>query len=126
MQLPVTFFSPSLKNKKKTYPPPYLPPEKFLYFNIKKCLYFLKRKLFLDIRKQKLQNNFLYFLKRKLLLYFRKEKARKKFLMFQNFFIFQEKETPKKNPCISGNGNPRKLLIFQEVTIKVQKIKKHS
>ena len=43
----------------------------------------------------------------------------KKFLIFPQkkaFLIFQETETQKKIPYISGNGNPKKLLIFQEVT----------
>ena len=41
--------------------------------------------------------NFLYFLKRNLFLYFGKRKLR-------------------KIPYISGNGNPEKFLIFQQVT----------
>ena len=49
--------------------------------------------------------NFLYFLERKLFLYFAKRK-------------------PRKNPYISGNGNPKKLRIFQEVIFLARKIKK--
>ena len=33
--------------------------------------------------------------------------------------IFQE----KKLSCISGNGNPKKLLIFQEVIFRARKMK---
>ena len=38
-------------------------------------------------------------------------------------------ETPKtflyfSNSYISGNGNPKKLLIFKEVTFRAQKMKK--
>ena len=40
------------------------------------------------------------------------------------FLIFQETETPKKFLYISGNGNPKKLLIFQEVTFQSRKNKK--
>ena len=52
--------------------------------------------------------NFSYFLKRKLFLYFRKQKPTKKSLYFRkrNFFY------------ISGNGNPEKRFIFQEVTLQ--------
>ena len=38
----------------------------------------------------------------------------KKFLIFQEMKFFQ----------ISGNGNPKKLLKFQEVIFQAQKIKK--
>ena len=50
----------------------------------------------------------------------------KKFLIFsqKKAFIFWETETPKKLPYISGNGNPKKLLTFQEVTFRPQKKKK--
>ena len=50
----------------------------------------------------------------------------KKFLIFQEtealkkFLIFQETELF----YISGSGNPKKLIIFQEVTFPAQKIKK--
>ena len=37
-----------------------------------------------------------------------------------------ETETPAKIPYISGNGNPKILPIFQEVTFQAQKIKKKS
>ena len=77
---------------------------------------------------------FLYFLKRKLFLYFRKwifsifreTETPKKILIFRKtetpkkFFIFQETELSH----ISGNGNPKKLLIFQEVTFRARKVKK--
>ena len=52
--------------------------------------------------------------KRKLFLYFRKRKYRKKFL------IVWEMELA----CISGNGNPKKLLVFQEVTSHAREMKK--
>ena len=52
------------------------------------------------------------------------------------FLIFQETANLEKNSYIfskescsyiSGNGNPKKLLIFQEVTFCAQKVKrKHS
>ena len=56
----------------------------------------------------------------------------KKFLTFSQkkaFLIFEETETPKKFPIfqktelsyISGNGNSKKLLIFQERTFRVKK-----
>ena len=51
---------------------------------------------------------------------------KKAFLIFRetekptNFLMFQETESFH----ISGNGNPRKLLIFQEVTFQAQQIKK--
>ena len=50
------------------------------------------------------------------------------FLMFREnkyhrkkFVLFQETELS----YISGNGNPKKLLIFQEVTFQAQKIKRN-
>ena len=51
----------------------------------------------------------------------------KKFHIFsqkQAFAIFQETETPKKIPFISVNGNPKKLLLLQEVTFRARKMKK--
>ena len=57
---------------------------------------------------------FLYFLKEKLFLYFGKPKTPKKFL------IFQETEPS----YISGNGNPKKPLMFPEVTFRARKIKR--
>ena len=50
----------------------------------------------------------------------------------KTFVIFRETETPKffftfqdaKLSYISGNGNTKKLLIFQEVTFRTRKIKK--
>ena len=50
------------------------------------------------------------------------------------FLIFWETETPKKflifqeteHFYISRNGHHKKLLIFQEVTLRAQKIKKPS
>ena len=60
----------------------------------------------LYFRKRKPRNLFLYFLKGKLFLYLAKQKPRKRFL------IFQETELS----YISGNGNSKKLLIFQEET----------
>ena len=66
--------------------------------------------------------NFLYFLKRKVFYIsgsgqippppLRKKKKKKK------------KKKEEKKPYISGDGNPKKLLIFQEVTFRAQKIKK--
>ena len=53
----------------------------------------------------------------------------KKFLIFsqkKSFLTFQETEIPKKNYCIflkesfsyiSGNGNPKKFLMFQEMQL---------
>ena len=38
--------------------------------------------------------------------------------------MFQGTETLKKTPNILGNGNPKKLLMFQEVTFWAQKLKK--
>ena len=62
--------------------------------------------------------------------------APKKLLIFSQkkaFLIFPETETPPKIfvfqetelAYISGNGNPKKLLIFQEVTFQARKIKKN-
>ena len=59
----------------------------------------------------------------------------KKFLIFsqkKDFLIFRETETPKKFlifqerelSYISGNGNPKRLLIFEEVTFQARKMKK--
>ena len=51
---------------------------------------------------------------------------KKTFLIFweteapKNFSIFQEMELSH----ISGNGSPKKLLIFQEVTFRARKMKK--
>ena len=39
----------------------------------------------------------------------------------KKFFIFQEKDFS----YISGNGNPKKPLILQEITFRARKIKKH-
>ena len=47
----------------------------------------------------------------------------KKFLIFSQknaFLIFKESELS----YISGNGNPKKLLIFQEVTVHARKMKR--
>ena len=47
----------------------------------------------------------------------------KKFLKFSQknaFLIFKESELS----YISGNGNPKKLLIFQEVTVHARKMKR--
>ena len=33
--------------------------------------------------------------------------------------MFWETKTPKKNPYISGNRNPKKLLIYQKMKKKV-------
>ena len=88
--------------------------------NIENFGYFLKRKLFLYFRKWKPQKNSLYFLKRNMFfifiysLYFRKTETMNK------FFIFQETEFS----YIWGNGNPKKLLILQEITFRARKIKK--
>ena len=41
-----------------------------------------------------------------------------------NINKFQEKENPKKILYISGNGNPKNLLIFQEVPFRARKIKR--
>ena len=38
--------------------------------------------------------------------------------------MFQGTETLKKTPSILGNRNPKKLLMFQEVTFWAQKLKK--
>ena len=67
-------------------------------------------------------------------LYFRKWNPEKNSLYFRkrNIFIFWETDTPKKIlifqetklPYISGNGNSKKLLIFQEVTFRARKIKR--
>ena len=56
----------------------------------------------------------MYFLERKLLLYFRKQKSQKNSLRLRELNFFY----------ISGNGNPKKLLIFQEVTFRAQMMKK--
>ena len=59
----------------------------------------------------------------------------KKFLIFfqkKAFLIFREMETLKKFPIflevrlsyISGNGNPKKFLIFQEKIFRARKMKK--
>ena len=54
---------------------------------------------------------------RKLLIFSQK----KAFLIFaETETVFQETELS----YISGNGNPKKLLIFQEVTFQARKIKK--
>ena len=59
-------------------------------------------------------NKFLIFSQKKAFLIFRETETPKK------FFIFQETELA----YISGNGNPKKLLIFQKVTFRARKIKK--
>ena len=64
------------------------------------------REKFVILQERKTPNFFLYFLKGKLFLYLAKQKPRKKFL------IFQETELS----YISGKGNSKKLLIFQEET----------
>ena len=58
--------------------------------------------------------HFLYFYKRKLFLYFRKRKPQIKFCIFQE----------AKLCSISRNRNPKKLLMFSEVTLRSQKMKK--
>ena len=80
--------------------------------------------------------NFSYFLKRTLFLYFRKTETPKKSLIFSQkkaVLIFPETETLKiflmfletELSYISGNGNPKKLLIFQEVNFQARKNKKN-
>ena len=95
------------------------PREKFLYgrkieissSNIIKFLHFLKRKLYLYLRKRKPPKKFLIFLSKKDCLIFQKTDTPKK------QFIFQEKELS----YISGNANPKKSLIFQEVSFRARK-----
>ena len=95
------------------------PREKFLYgrkieissSNIIKFLHFLKRKLYLYLRKRKPPKKFLIFPSKKDCLIFQKTDTPKK------QFIFQEKELS----YISGNANPKKCLIFQEVTFRARK-----
>ena len=58
--------------------------------------------------------NFLALVFRKLFLYFRKRKPRKKFVIFQKTELFY----------ISGNKNIKKVLIFQEITLRAQKVKR--
>ena len=41
-----------------------------------------------------------------------------------SFSYISGTETPKRVPYISGNENPGKLLMFQEVTFQARKIKK--
>ena len=103
MELPGTFFSPSSKNIKT-------PPKKisytpgkwnFLTLIFKTFQYFLKRKLFLYFREQKLQQKFLTFWERETL---------KKFLIFHGTEL----------SYISRNGNPEKL-IFHEINFWAQK-----
>ena len=59
----------------------------------------------------------------------------RRFLIFsqkKTFLIFQKTESPKKffyTPgtklsYISGNGNTKKLLIFQKVTFRARKVKR--
>ena len=99
------FLALILKKIQETEPPPQI----FLTFqeteSLKKLLMHQEMKLlsppqeyFLYFRKQKPRKNFLCFLKRKLFFYFQKQKPQ--------------------------NGNSKKLLIFQEVTCKAQKINK--
>ena len=38
-------------------------------------------------------------------------------IFFLHFLIFLEMETPKKNPFISENGNPKKVLMFLETEL---------
>ena len=112
MELLSALFSPSSKKKSP-------PREKFLY----------GRKI--EISSSNIKN-FLHFLKRKLYLYLRKRKPPKKFLIFPSMkdcLIFQKTDTPKKQfifqekelSYISGNANPKKSLIFQEVTFRARK-----
>ena len=60
--------------------------------------------------KKKLKKFLLFSQKRKLFVYFRK----------RIFLIFQETDLS----YISGNVNPKKLLIFQEVTFRARKVKR--
>ena len=46
-----------------------------------------------------------------------------KFLIF-SYFLFQEIETPKNVPYISGNGNRKNLLIFWEIKPLSPRLKK--
>ena len=107
----------------------YLRKWNVLTLRLKRLLYLLKRKLSLYFQKW---NPGLYSPSSKNkkdspsenFLYFRKRKPRKNFLYF---LIFQKTEIRKKIHYISGNRNPRKLLIFQEVSLQAQKMKeKHS
>ena len=86
--------------------------KKFLIFSQKKeLLYSGKWNFQAQARKiKKTLTKFPIFSQKKLSLYFRK----------RNYLIFQEMELS----YISGNGNPKKLLIFQEVTFRARKNKK--
>ena len=91
--------------------------------NIKKALYFLKKKLFLYFRKRK---NSLYFGKWNFLALilknFRKRKPRKNFIIFQEtgtlkkLLIFWEVELfsvhPEKISYTSGNGDFERILYI--------------
>ena len=70
---------------------------------------------------------------REMLSKLRETKTLKKYLIFSQkkaFIIFHETETPKKFfifqetelSYVSGNRNPKQLLIFQEVTLRARKI----
>ena len=126
MELLSALLSPSSKKKQKN-----LSRKNFSYFRewnflaprFKDSLYFKKLNFQAIILR-----NVLYFLKRKLFLYFGKWNSLrfqemdtpKKFLRFQEteLFYIWENENPEKIPYTSRNGNPKKLLIFQEVTFQ--------
>ena len=45
------------------------------------------------------------------------EFSRSNFKNFLHFLVFQETETPKKIPYISGNENPKKASYIQEMEL---------
>ena len=94
MELPSTYFKPKLEKIKKKDQL----SKKFILTELSSS----------NIRK------FLIFSQKKAFLIFQEIKTPKK------FFIFQETELS----YILGNGNPKKLLIFQKVNFQTRKMKK--
>ena len=110
----------------------------FLAQVLKRFLYFLKRKLFLYFSKRKLflysrERNFLALVKKKEIIFYI---SRNGTLHFSAQALKLKEIHSGKIYCTSGNGNPlkilifqqtetlKKLLIFQEVTYKTRKNKK--
>ena len=83
--------------------------------NIKKFLIFSQKKAFLIFQETENPKKFLIFSQKKAVLIFPETETLKIFLMFLKTEL----------SYISGNGNPKKLLIFQEVNFQARKNKKN-
>ena len=86
---------------------------KFFSSNIKKFFIFSQKKAVLILQETETPKKFLRFYQKKAFQLFREMETPKKYLRF--------KETELS--YISGNGNPKKLLIFQEVIFRAPKVK---